>query len=597
MRILWKIIRFFLVLVGLFVVAIVGLGVWAFHGKIEPRLPDRMALVYAFKGTPQDAPAKPGWLMQFGGAEPTLSEVTSAIARAATDDRVTSLAVQLQAGAYDWAAVQELQAAIKTFRDAGKMAYVYADSYGDLYPGMAEYYLASSFDEIWLQPVGNVAITGFAIEQPYIKAALERLGIVAEVTQRGDYKTAPEGFIREHMSDQERETWHGIMSSMMTDFFDGVSKGRNLPIDRIGQLIDGAPYTADEAKDRKLVDVVGYQDELIDKISPGVKKNGEDIVNLVDYYDSSSSLLKTVKAGAVRQPAQGKSKDIKGNGKSVALVYVTGMILPGSGMDRGPFADPAAMADDIAWDIQDAANDDDVGAIVVRVDSPGGSPSASETIRRAIEVAKGKGKYVVVSMGSTAASGGYWVSVDADKIYAMPGTLTGSIGVFGGKPDLSAMWGKLDVNWDSVKLGANAGMWSPNRSYDTEGRAAVDRMMDDIYDGFIARVAKGRGFSEDVVEAMAQGRVWTGRQAKERGLVDGLGGLEVAFDDVAGHLGIARADMDVYVLPDGGNPLEQMLGFISGGTKIFSIFRQLSSVLMLHENPEWGIALAPNPLR
>lgn len=594
MRFLWTLIRSFLVFIGLLVVTIVALVAFAVRDHLEaPTLPDRMVLAYTLNGTPADAPAAPAWMVNFGGAEPTLPEVTAAITRAAADERVTSLAVQLGAGNYDWADVQELQEAIATFKAADKKTYVFAESYGDLYPGMAEYYLASVFDEIWMQPMGTVAITGFAAEAPYFSKTLERLGIKPEITQRGEYKTAPESMLREHMSDQQRETLHGILSSMTTDFFDGVSKSRDLPAGRIGQLIDGAPYTADEAKERNLIDVVGYQDQLMQKISPD--DAGDELVNLIDYYDGTGDdLMKTVSA---TQLADSKKKGAKNNGKSVALIYITGMIIPGTADMAGPFGDKTAWANDIAWDITEAANDPDVGVVVLRVDSPGGSPSASETIRRAVEVAREKGKYVIVSMGSEAASGGYWVSVDADKIYAQPGTLTGSIGVFGGKPDLSEMWGKLDVNWDSVELGANAGMWSPNRPYDVEGQAAVGRMMDNIYDGFIDRVATGRNFSEDVVEEMAGGRVWTGRQAKERGLIDEIGGLNVVLDVAAAHMGVSRADLDIYVLPEQPNPLHEVFGFLGGSVKVFNEIKPLIGVLAREANPEWGLVYHRNALQ
>ncbi|HEY8963395.1 MAG TPA: signal peptide peptidase SppA, partial [Alphaproteobacteria bacterium] len=522
----------------------------------------------------------------------------AAITRAATDNRVTALAVQMGTGDYDWADVQELQSAIQVFKDSGKPTYVYADSYGDLYPGMAEYYLATAFDEIWMQPIGTVAITGFQVEVPYFKKTLERLGINPQIEKRGDYKTAPEPAMLEHMSEPQRETLHGILASMMTDFFDAVSKARGLPTDRVGQLIDGAPYTADEAKERMLIDVVGYQDELIQKLIPNADKRDQDLVNLIDYYDATSSdLMKTVRQKDM--PRLGESKlDKASKGKNaVALVYVTGMIVPGTAGDQGAFDSQSALADDIAWGIYDAAEDDDVSAIVIRVDSPGGSPQASETIRRAIEVAKDHGKYVVVSMGSEAASGGYWIVVDADRIYAQPGTLTGSIGVFGGKPDLSEMWSKLDVNWDSVKLGANAGMWSPNHAYDEEGWAATGRIMDDIYASFIARVAKGRNFSDDVVEGMAGGRVWTGRQAKERGLIDELGGLDTALIDVANHMGVTRDELDIFVLPDQPNPLQEVFGWLNGSAKIFSNFNWLIGAFVRESHPSWTLTYQQNPLR
>ncbi|MBU6235612.1 MAG: signal peptide peptidase SppA, partial [Alphaproteobacteria bacterium] len=498
-----------------------------------------MVLTTTFHGTPLDVPNIPSWLAQFVPMEPSLTETTSAIYKAAKDKRVEALAVRLEGGDYNWADVQELRAAIQEFRAGGKRAYVYAESYGDMYPGMAEYYLATAFDSIWVQPVGAVSITGFHAEMPYFKKTLDLMGVVPDIIQKGTYKTAPENALLEHMSDAQRTTIHGILASMMTDFFEGVAQGRKIPTERIGALIDGAPYTAEEAKERKLVDTVGYEDELMKIIFPDDQRQMVDPLSYFYEEPAAESFFKKEKKLV--------EKNKQNNG--VAVVYVSGMIVSGGGDDAGLMGgDDMARAGDISDAILSAAEDESVGAIILRVVSPGGSPSASETIRRAVEVAKAKGKYVVVSMGSEAASGGYWVSVDADKIFAQAGTLTGSIGVFGGKASFAAVWDKLGINWDGVELGANSSMWSMNKTYNEEQRASVSRMLDQIYDGFVDRVAKGRHFGRDVVEGMAEGRVWTGRQAKENGLVDAIGGYHAALADVAAKLGVAPEGLDVFSL-------------------------------------------------
>lgn len=590
MKKIWHVLRGFLVFIGVVVVALAGIGVWSFRAA-EPPLPAKIVLSYNFMGTPQDGPGAPQWLSSFMPVDPSLSEITDSLYLAARDKRVTAFVARLSDGDYDWADVQELQAAIAAFKAAGKKTYVYAESYGDLYPGMAEYYLASSFDEIWIQPMGSVAITGFHAEVPYVKKTLDLLGIQPDILQRGEYKTAPESALLEHMSDPQRQTLHAILSSMMTDFFETVAKGRNLPAARIGQLIDAAPYTADEAKERKLVDQVGYADQLMAQLVPDQKKDDEGFVDAADYlYGDSKKILNNL----VKKEKKLADKKEK-NGLSVALVYVSGMIVSGTTGQSGFFGESMAYADDISQALLDAADDDNVGAIILRVASPGGSPAASETIRRAVEVAKSKGKYVVVSMGSEAASGGYWVSVDANRIFAQPGTLTGSIGVFGGKIGLGGMWNKAGVNWDSVELGANAGLWSQNRAYSDDGRAAVGRMLDQIYDGFIARVAKGRNFAPEVVESMAQGRVWTGRQAKERGLIDEIGGLHEAMVDVAKKLGVSDvSQLDIFTLPDAPSPLEDIMGFVSGGAQTLSPLKPLLKSYALATHPQWALVHAPS---
>ena len=585
MHIIWKFIRGFLVLIGFSVVALAAYGAYSMRDAHEP-MPDKITLAYTFYGSPEDAPASSNPLVNyFMPGDPTLAEVTDALYAGAKDPNVVAFVAQLAGGDYRWPDVQEVREAIAAFRASGKKAYVFAESYGELYPGMAEYYLASAFDEIWLQPVGTVAITGFHAEVPYFKGLLDKLGIVPDIIHKGDYKTAPESALLEHMSEEQRTTLHQIMSSMMTDFFDGVASGRKIPAARLGQLIDGAPYTADEAKERNLVDRVGYMDQLMAQLIPDQKSETEGFVDAVDYlYDEDGPVLDKV----LKEEKELTEKNHKKN--AVALVYVSGLIVSDDLGQGKMYGDKMALATDIGGAILDAADDEDISAIIVRVDSPGGSPSASEAIRRAIEVAKQKGKYVVVSMGSEAASGGYWVSVDADKIFAQSGTLTGSIGVFGGKAAFGALSEKAGVNWDSVALGENAGIWSPVTPYSDTGRASVNRMLDDVYDAFIARVAKGRNFAPDVVETMASGRVWTGRQAKERGLIDEIGGLRQAMADVAKKIGVKDVEgMEVILLPEDDRNIEEILGSMASPLGVTEWLKPLTQSLVLQRNPGWGV--------
>lgn len=591
MRVLWKIVRGFLVFIGFTVVALAVAGaISATRERGEP-MPARAVLALSLYGTPQDEPVAPRWVDYFVPPEPSLSEVVEALHRGAADKRVTAFAARLAGGDYRWADVQELRAAIAAFRAAGKKTYVFAESYGDLYPGMAEYYLASAFDEIWVQPVGTVTITGFHAEVPYFKETLDRLGVTADILQKGDYKTAPESALREGMSEEQRATLHGIFASMMTDFFNGVAEGRKIPAARLGQLIDGAPYTADEAKERNLVDRVGYMDELIAQLVPDEKDERQGLVNAIDYlYEADRAPLNQI------LKEEKKLADTKRKNGSVALVYVSGLIISGDPYGEGPLmGERMAFADDISGAITQAALDDDIAAIILRVDSPGGSPSASEAIRRSVDLARQKGKYVVVSMGSEAASGGYWVSVDADRIYAQDGTLTGSIGVFGGKAVFAGLSEKIGVNWESVAMGGNADLWSPVHPYSDEGRAAVNRMLDDVYDAFIARVAKGRDFSPEVVEAMAGGRVWTGRQAKERGLIDEIGGLYQAMEDVAKKTGAAHVrDLDIILMPEPPEPMEEILSLFASSGQVREWFKPLTQAIVLQRNPSWSLVRMPS---
>lgn len=581
MKKVWAVIRGFLMLVGVAVVALAVVGAFVLRDK-APVLPDRMVLALTLFGTPEDAPDLSGWISRFVPVEPSLREVTEAVYKAAGDPRVEALAVRLNGGDYNWADVQELRSAVLAFKESGKPSYVYAESYGDLYPGMAVYYLASAFDEVWLQPVGSVSITGFHAEMPYFRKTLEMVGVKPDILQKGEYKTAPESALLDGMSDAQRETLHGILSSMMGDFFEAVASGREMPVASIGPLIDSAPYTADEAKERKLVDTIGYEDELLDKI---FEDEGRQMVDALSYFYEVEPPVKLFKKS--HQPIKNVHETM-----AVAIVYINGLIV--SGGDGGLMGgEDVVFADDVAGAIQEAAEDEDVRAIVLRVVSPGGSPSASETIRRAVELARQKGKYVVVSMGAEAASGGYWVSVDADRIYAQNGTLTGSIGVFGGKASFDGLWKKIGVNWDGVEIGANASLWSMNRPYDSAQKETVGRMLDQIYDAFVDRVAKGRKFSRDVVESMAGGRVWTGRQAKERGLVDEVGGLRQALEDVAKHLGTDYANLEVYTLPQYSDPVDELRAYLFGSTGVFGFVGPVLRQIRLAERPMQGVVYNP----
>jgi protease-4 len=246
---------------------------------------------------------------------------------------------------------------------------------------------------------------------------------------------------------------------------------------------------------------------------------------------------------------------------SVALIYAVGAIVESADMSPSGLS----SADDVAGMIQAATEDEDIEAIVLRISSPGGSPVASETIRRAIIDAKEEGKIVIVSMGEMAASGGYWIAANADYIYALPGTLTGSIGVAGGKFSLGNMWSKVGVNWASIGFSENADLWSFNQPFSAEGRARFENVIDMIYDAFIARVAEGRGMSVDDAEQVARGRVWSGYQALDVGLVDELGGLNDALDYAGSRLGGEdRHDIRVVMLPSVKTPFERVLQMLEG---------------------------------
>jgi len=511
-----------------------------FGGKSSGSLPDDMILVMNLSEPVSETELGRTLADPFSSSGMTIRSFVETLDRAGRDERTRGLLLNLDTGAMELAHIQEIRGAIKRFRSAGKFAHIYTASFADLRSGIGAYYLASAFDEIWVQPTGFISITGLSIEMPFAKEVLNKLGANPEFLHREEYKSAMESFTRASISPENREMLESIMAEFSAQIFADIAMDRAIENDLLKAQIDRGLITGEDAVKASLITKVGYADELVDsvrqKIGGDVDADEPPLVVLEDYADVMLD---------DRQPSDGE----------VALVHVSGQIVPGSKPEPG-----FASGDYIASAIMDAADMESVKVIVVRVDSPGGSPSASETIRRAIVSAKADGKKVIVSMGPVAASGGYWVSVNADKIYAMPTTLTGSVGVIMGKFELSGLWDKVGVNWDSVRWGKNAGLWSPNEPLTAQGRAALETAIDSTYAAFIGRVAEGRKMKPEDVRKIAKGRAWTGTQARANGLIDELGGLDSAMDEAAKMAEVTdRAKLRVIQLPEPLSPFEQIM--------------------------------------
>ncbi|MBI4030270.1 MAG: signal peptide peptidase SppA [Proteobacteria bacterium] len=530
-------------LLGVIMGSILSAGV----GTGAPRaLPGKFALYLPLDG---GFPEHEDVAVPYGLGPPmmTLRHVVDALDLAAGDKRVTGIVVDLKSLEMNVAQLQELRAALLRFRASGKPAYIYAASYGEMGRGLGSYYLASAFDEIWMQPMGEVSIAGISVEMPFFRGALEKIGVEPQFFTRKEYKNVFESASAREMSPQSRRMMEGLVNDIAEDMVSGIAQGREMEPSGIRALVDRGLFMDAAAADAGLVDYIDDFEVLQEKESQSAtgKPDGEfdDIFVDVEEYVYSAVHKAAVPAGAKK--------------RRVALVYIVGTIV------QSGYGDGMVAADDIAADIVDAANDEDIKSVVIRIDSPGGSPVASETIRRAILRAKTKGKKVIVSMGGAAASGGYWIAAPADRIFALPGTLTGSIGVAGGKVSLAGLWGKVGINWESVDYGANANMFSFNNPFDESGTAAMNGMMDAIYDGFISRVAEGRGMTKEKAERIARGHVWTGKQAVANGLVDEIGGLDAALDYAAKELGATdRRDLRIVVLPRPLSVFEKMADLI-----------------------------------
>lgn len=478
----------------------------------------------------------------------TMNEIVDALDSGAKDPRVKGFALSLKGGAMTPSQIQEFRAALIRFRESGKFTHIYAPSYAEQGLGISTYYLASVFETVWMQPLGMVSVAGINAEMPFVRGALEKIGVEPQFFQRKDYKTVFETVTNESMSPENREMMRDVIDDLARQMKLSIIHDRGLEEKRFEEAIARGYLTDTEAQDFGLIDRLAYLDELNVAIKKdvGVDPEGEDKIFVkLSHYNRSIDAAKRLTAADKEKPR-------------VALIYAVGAIMHG---DHG--TPDLSKAGAIANEIAKAYRDEEVDAIVLRIDSPGGSPTAAESIRRAVLRARAHGKAVIVSMGSSAASGGYWIAAPANAIFAMPATFTGSIGVAGGKVSLQDLWPKIGVNWDSVQWGENADMWSFNQPYTEAQTARMNMVMDNIYNGFVARVAEGRGMTPEEVEKVAQGRVWTGRQALENGLIDALGGLDAALDHTAEMLGRAdRHDLIIEIRPRPKTPVEQILALI-----------------------------------
>ncbi|MBO3746390.1 signal peptide peptidase SppA [Streptosporangiaceae bacterium NEAU-GS5] len=462
-----------------------------------------------------------------------LADILGGLRRARRDPRVRGLIVKISGG-LGLGMVQELRAAVVKLRAAGKFTVAYAETFGEFGTGTVPYYLASAFEKVYLQPSGDVGLTGVSLNQTFVKDALAKLGVEYQVGQRHEYKTAANMFTQDHMTEAHRESARRIVESVTEQIVAGIAESRSLEQKRVRELIDQGPFIGAEAVEAGLVDALKYRDEVYEETV------GDARLQYVSRYAKSPRKL----------PHPGENV--------IALIHGNGMIRLGrSGRSPAPLGGGGAMGSDtITAALRSARNDDKVKAIVFRVDSPGGSYVASDAIWREVVLARRAGKPVIVSMGDVAASGGYFVAMPADVIVAQPGTLTGSIGVFGGKAVVGGLLDRIGITTEPVDEGANAGIFSTTRAFSDAQWGRVNAWLDRIYDDFVGKVAEGRGIERERAHELAKGRVWTGADAFSRGLVDELGGLEDALALARRRAGLS-AETSVRVYPR-LNPIERL---------------------------------------
>ncbi len=454
-----------------------------------------------------------------GGGRPLLlRDAVAAIYRAAEDRRVSGLIARVQFSAAPPGAVQELRESIAAFA-AVKPTVAWAETY----PGTLSYYLASVFGEVWMQTSGTVGLIGFATNALFLRDALDKAGIQAQFTARGEYKSAANMFTQDRYTDAHREADSRLIDSLHSQVWQGIAESRGLDVAVLDTLADRAPLLRDDAVGASLIDRIGFRDEAYRRIG---ELTDPDADSNPDSDDAPPRLFLS-RYAQTRQHGPslpGRKKD-----PAVAVITVAGPIVGGrGGPGLSPFGRSSAGGDTIAAALRQVAADDDVKAVVLRVDSPGGSVTASETIWREVGRVRAAGKPVVASMGSVAASGGYYVAMAAEVVVANPATITGSIGVITGQLVARELKDRLGVGSESLRTNANADAWSVNSPFTAEQHEMVEAEADLFYDDFVRRVAEARNMSIEDVGIVARGRVWTGADAIERGLVDELGGLRTA---------------------------------------------------------------------
>lgn len=455
------------------------------------------------------------------GSKPlSMMDIVLGLDAAERDNRVKGVFVRVGAGDLPIARAEEIKAALKKFRASGKFVIVHAQDFEG--SGLGDYLAATAGDQIWMQPKSAFYPAGAGGGQLFLKGMFDKLKAEPQIAKRKEYKSAADMYMEAGMTKENREQMQALLTSWYETAVADSAKDRKLSKDALKAAFEASPQFTEDAKAKKLIDKLGYDD---DAMASALAKAGDD-----------------AQAVTLAQFLATKSDASFGTGPHIALIEAAGEIVNGSAK-HGPLGGDSVIAgDDMAKAIRQATKDTDIKAIVLRVDSPGGSVSASDQILDAVKKAQAAGKPVVVSMGYLAASGGYYISLSADKIVAQPGTITGSIGVLTGKVAIGNTLGLIGVKGENVGVGKNALINSALTPYTPEQWESVNKQADTIYDDFTRKVAAGRKLPLEKVQDVARGRVWTGADAKARGLVDKLGGFWDAAAIAKGLAGIAPGE-------------------------------------------------------
>lgn len=548
--------RFFAVVGFLMVAGVAAAAFFAFERR--EAAPERIVL--ALDLSRNLAETSLGGLSDAVNRHATLTDMLDALERAEQDPRVKGVAARFSGDAFGYAKAHDLRAAVERLRASGRFAIAYADSFGEGESGALALSVAAAFDQIWLQPMGMASANWPALEVPFARDALESIGVAPQMEKREAYKTFADTFTERGLTPPHREMLTALTAGLGDELVGHIARGRKLPADAVRALMSASPLSDVQALEGRLVDRLAYRDEALAEAGRRAGPDAE-LMHPLDYL-------------ALAGPPHA-------DGALVAVIHAVGEIFDG-GEDNAAFDELNADARRLIRAFEEAAEDPQVRAILLRIDSPGGSATASESIRRAMTQAKKAGKPVVVSMGDTAASGGYWIAMGADRIIAAPGTLTGSIGVVTGKFPLEGAFAKLGVQWGRVSGGPGGGFWSPIEPLSVEARQRMATLADGIYAAFLTRVAESRHMTPAQARAVAQGRVWTGAQALEHGLVDELGGRREALAAVRRLAGLSAQEpleLAPYPAPlDFLEQLQSLLGHDGGFVEMLRLSARLAAI-------------------
>ncbi len=522
-----------IILVVLFVVFLVlaGVAVQSFEPDIEA---DSVLTIRLSGRIPEHID---GFTIQMlrTGPPPTVLELRNVFEKAAEDDRIRALTLHLGGLGVGWAKAQEIRWGIEKFKQAGKPVFAFLTTGSTI-----DYLVASAADEVYMSPEGMLDVKGLRIEASFYTETLAKLGIEAELHRVGKYKSAVEPFVRTSMSDEYREVWNSILDDVYSRFLTTVGVARGKSEEEMRQIVETGPFLPRQALDAGLIDGLKYRDELEDHIKETLEL---DELRKVKYSEYRNTLPNSLGFGAENQ---------------VAVVYAVGEILSGNGQ-TDPFTGLTILgSDSFSATLRKLREDDDIKAVILRINSPGGDAVASDQIWREVNLLREE-KPLVVSFSDVAASGGYYIAMAGAPVLAYPGTYTGSIGVFYGKINLRGLYDKIGLKKEVIKRGRFADIYSDYRSLNDDERAKLRGDIEIFYKGFVDKVAESREREWEEIDEVAQGRVWMGSQAEQQGLVDELGGFDRAIELVREAAGIEEdEEIQLVPYPAPKNPFEAL---------------------------------------